>query len=214
MLKRKKKNTQAEWLDAYCKIREYMETPQGVHDAEVLIEIALERILPLGASHCVYAWSGGKDAIALQVICEEAGIHNCGLGTIGERWEYPTFSIGGNMLGREVAQRLQRLVEALRALRGDAEHQIGADILKACLAKLRKRATKIRKIMPSAKAPALVFVHALESDAHAVKACAAKRRKAFGAPRGGVALQRDLRIGGKRILRAHRAEQGDELFGG
>lgn len=91
MLKRKKKNTQAEWLDAYCKIREYMETPKGVHEAEVLIEIALERILPLGASHCVYAWSGGKDAIALQVICEEAGIHNCGLGTIGERWEYPTF---------------------------------------------------------------------------------------------------------------------------
>ena len=88
MLKRKKRNTQAEWMKAYDEITEYMKTPQGEREAEELIQKAVSRI-PKGK--CVYSWSGGKDALALQVVCEAAGITDCGLGTIGERWEYPSF---------------------------------------------------------------------------------------------------------------------------
>lgn len=88
MLKRKKRNTQAEWMKAYDEITEHMKTPQGEREAEELIQKAVSRI-PKG--RCVYSWSGGKDALALQVVCEAAGITDCGLGTIGERWEYPSF---------------------------------------------------------------------------------------------------------------------------
>lgn len=88
MLKRKKRNTQSEWMKVYDEITEYMKTPQGEKEAEELIQKAISRI-PKGK--CVYSWSGGKDALALQVVCEAAGITDCGLGTIGERWEYPSF---------------------------------------------------------------------------------------------------------------------------
>lgn len=88
MLKRKKQNTQTEWMNAYKEIVEYMKEPQGMKEAEELIQKAISRI-PKGK--CVYGWSGGKDALALQVICEAAGITDCVLGTIGERWEYQVF---------------------------------------------------------------------------------------------------------------------------
>lgn len=90
MLKRKKHNTQVEWLNAYRDVKEYMKTPEGVHEAELLIEKAISRIPSKDA--CIYGWSGGKDALALEVICETAGIHDCVLGTIGMRWEYPVFA--------------------------------------------------------------------------------------------------------------------------
>lgn len=89
MLKRKKANTQMEWMKAYSDITEYMNEPQGMKEAEELIQKAVSRI-PKGK--CIYGWSGGKDALALQVICEAAGITDCVLGTIGERWEYPVFT--------------------------------------------------------------------------------------------------------------------------
>lgn len=89
MLKRKKQNTQLEWAEAYGNIVEYMKTPEGQKDAEELIQKAIDRI-PKGK--CIYGWSGGKDALALQVICEAAGINDCVLGTIGWRWEYPIFT--------------------------------------------------------------------------------------------------------------------------
>lgn len=37
-----------------------------------------------------YAWSGGKDSLALQYVCEQAGIHKCALCTAHEL-EYPEF---------------------------------------------------------------------------------------------------------------------------
>lgn len=88
MLKRKKRNTQEEWMQAYNDVTEHTKTPEGRKEAEALIEKAISRI-PKGK--CVYGWSGGKDALALQVVCEAAQIHDCVLGTIGERWEYPAF---------------------------------------------------------------------------------------------------------------------------
>ena len=64
--------------------------------------------------------------------------------------------------------------------------------------------------MPSAQPPPLVFVRALESNAHSVKAGTTKRGKRLGTPCGGVALQRDLRCGGKVILRANGIQKQDQ----
>lgn len=58
--------------------------------ADELINLAVSR-LPVDRDNCIYGWSGGKDALALQVICEEAGIKKCVFGTIGEEWEWPSF---------------------------------------------------------------------------------------------------------------------------
>ena len=76
-------------MKAYSDITEYMESSEGMKEAEELIQKAISRI-PNGK--CIYGWSGGKDALALQVICEAAGITDCVLGTIGWRWEYPVFT--------------------------------------------------------------------------------------------------------------------------
>lgn len=85
MLKRTKKgNSQKDWISAYKTA--YLE--QDTDRAEYLIKKAVSRI-PRGKS--IYGFSGGKDALALQIICEEAGIDDCVLGTIGFRWEYPDF---------------------------------------------------------------------------------------------------------------------------
>ncbi len=84
MLKNKKHNTHEEWLSAY----RHAQLERDVERSERLIEKAIARI-PKGKSF--FGWSGGKDAIALQVICERAGIYDCVIGTIGERWEYPAF---------------------------------------------------------------------------------------------------------------------------
>lgn len=37
-----------------------------------------------------YAWSGGKDSLALQYVCEQAGVHQCVLGVAADL-EYPAF---------------------------------------------------------------------------------------------------------------------------
>ena len=88
MLKNKKHNTQKDWLLAWEAQKRFAETEQGKQRVEYLINLAISRI-PKGK--CVYTWSGGKDAIALQCICERVGITECALGTIGLQWEYPSF---------------------------------------------------------------------------------------------------------------------------
>lgn len=85
VLKSKKRNTQEDWLTAY----RYAQLERDVERSERLIEKALARIPKEGKKF--YGWSGGKDALAMQVVCERAGIHDCVLGSIGERWEYPAF---------------------------------------------------------------------------------------------------------------------------
>ena len=87
-LKSKKHNTQFDWLMAWEAQKVFAETEAGKKRAEYLTELAISRI-PKG--DCVYCWSGGKDAIALQCICEKAGITTCALGSVGLRWEYPSF---------------------------------------------------------------------------------------------------------------------------
>lgn len=84
MLKSKKHNTQADWVKAYMNARQNLD----IDRANNLITKALKRI-PDGK--CIYGWSGGKDALVLQIICEKAGITDCVLGSIGEKWEYPEF---------------------------------------------------------------------------------------------------------------------------
>lgn len=87
MLKVKKRNTQKEWVDAWNSIAQREPDKQK---AEKLIEKALTRI-PKETDKCIFGWSGGKDALALEIICQRAGIEHCVLGTIGEQWEYPSF---------------------------------------------------------------------------------------------------------------------------
>lgn len=87
-LKNKKHNLQSEWLYAWNYAKGYSQSVEGKIKAEKLIEKALERI---PNERCVYGWSGGKDTLALQLICERAKIADCALGTIGFQWEYPSF---------------------------------------------------------------------------------------------------------------------------
>lgn len=87
MLKRNKRgNSQADWIAAY----RYAWIARDVKRASKLIDIGLSR-LPENVDDCIYGWSGGKDAMALQVICEEAGIHKSVISTAGVEWEYPSF---------------------------------------------------------------------------------------------------------------------------
>lgn len=60
-------------------------------EAASLVERTVERIRRETAGKKVgYAWSGGKDSLALQYVCEQAGITDCVLG-IARELEYPAF---------------------------------------------------------------------------------------------------------------------------
>lgn len=89
MLRSKKHNTQEEWLKAYEEIKKFANTEEGKRRAEKLIEKASSRIPKEGK--IIYGWSGGKDSLALEVICDRLGIEDCVLCTTGFRWEYPNF---------------------------------------------------------------------------------------------------------------------------
>lgn len=51
--------------------------------------VAIELIKKMSVGKCSYAWSGGKDSIALQIVCKEANVHDCVLGMTN--LEYPKF---------------------------------------------------------------------------------------------------------------------------
>lgn len=60
-------------------------------EAAALVEATVADILLKTAGHRVaYAWSGGKDSLALQYVCEKAGIFRCVFCTAQEL-EYPAF---------------------------------------------------------------------------------------------------------------------------
>lgn len=60
-------------------------------EAERLVASAVSDIREKTAGKRVaYAWSGGKDSLALQVVCERAGINQCVLCT-ASKIEYPGF---------------------------------------------------------------------------------------------------------------------------
>lgn len=87
MLKRSKKNNlQEDWVKAYYQAW----IDRDNERSERLIQKAINRI-PADKENCICGWSGGKDALAMQVICERAGVSRYVMGTIGEKWEYPSF---------------------------------------------------------------------------------------------------------------------------
>lgn len=86
MLRRKHRATQSEWETAWRQAKIDADTSASKARCEALIEKAVSRI-PDG--NLMYGWSGGKDSLALQIICETAGVDRCVLSTIGERWEFP-----------------------------------------------------------------------------------------------------------------------------
>lgn len=60
-------------------------------EAERLVAQAVEDIrAKTQGKKVAYSWSGGKDSLALQVVCERAGIHQCVLCT-ASKIEYPGF---------------------------------------------------------------------------------------------------------------------------
>lgn len=52
-------------------------------------KLAVSRIRRLSGRRPAFAWSGGKDSLALQVVCEAAGVFECCLGMTN--LEYPAF---------------------------------------------------------------------------------------------------------------------------
>lgn len=61
---------------------ERIETLVSRTEAEALVEKTVSAIWKVTRGRRVgYAWSGGKDSIALQYVCERAGIYRCVMGT-------------------------------------------------------------------------------------------------------------------------------------
>ena len=57
----------------------------------ILIDKAAHRVRQLAEAHAnpMYSWSGGKDSLALQVVCERAGVRRCVM--FQTRCEFPAF---------------------------------------------------------------------------------------------------------------------------
>lgn len=87
ILKKKYKNTQEEWLEVYKNIENYI----SKEEIEAKIQEAIKRIKKvIKGKKVAYAWSGGKDSIALQIIMEKIGI-NSGVCAISRKFEYTDF---------------------------------------------------------------------------------------------------------------------------
>lgn len=87
ILKSKYHNTQEDWLNVYNNISSYI----SKEEIETKISEAMENIKKIiKGKKVAYAWSGGKDSLALQVIMEKIGI-NKGIAAISENLEYPSF---------------------------------------------------------------------------------------------------------------------------
>lgn len=71
MLKAKHYNTQDEWMhvwDHYDEIKSREATERQIADTVAEIKEVCK------GRNAAYAWSGGKDSVALQIVCEDAGI--------------------------------------------------------------------------------------------------------------------------------------------
>lgn len=87
ILKKKYKNTQEEWLEVYRNIENYISR----EEIEDKIQEVIKRIKKVvKGKNVAYAWSGGKDSIALQIIMEKMGI-NKGVCAISKKFEYSDF---------------------------------------------------------------------------------------------------------------------------
>ena len=71
LLKSKHYNTQAEWLYVW----NHYQDIKSQTDTEAMIADCVAEIRSIcKGRHPAFAWSGGKDSIALQIVCEDAGI--------------------------------------------------------------------------------------------------------------------------------------------
>lgn len=86
MLGRKQTSRQQDWIAAYQSIETLV--PRAVFDR--LFEQTVEQVKAIAHGRQVaFAWSGGKDSLALQGVCEAAGIDACVMGLTD--LEYPAF---------------------------------------------------------------------------------------------------------------------------
>lgn len=85
-LKRKHNNTQDSWIDGYNRSTDlYSES----HMRSRMMQAA-ERLASLqNKDDMFYGWSGGKDSVVLQRVCELAGVKNSVLGMCAEPFEFP-----------------------------------------------------------------------------------------------------------------------------
>lgn len=89
MLKSKKHNTEEEWRSAFRQVKSIVslaEINQKIFNAVKLIK------RETAGKKAFFGWSGGKDAQALRVVCELAGITTCVLGAPAKELEYPSFN--------------------------------------------------------------------------------------------------------------------------
>lgn len=71
VLKKKHSNSQKEWLEVWNNYQDY----RTKDEVESLIQKTVSEIKSICKNkRPAYAWSGGKDSIALQIVCEDAGI--------------------------------------------------------------------------------------------------------------------------------------------
>lgn len=76
---------------AFVKARGIIEELVSFDEASALVASTVQRIHEKAHGKCVaYAWSGGKDSLALQYVCEKAGVNHCVMG-VASHLEYPDF---------------------------------------------------------------------------------------------------------------------------
>jgi 3'-phosphoadenosine 5'-phosphosulfate sulfotransferase (PAPS reductase)/FAD synthetase len=76
-LQRKQRSDHGDWLTALAEIRQAPDRERAtalVQEAAFRIARRLREREPL---HPAYGWSGGKDSLALEVVCEAAGLADC-----------------------------------------------------------------------------------------------------------------------------------------
>ena len=77
--------------DDFVKAWNEIESLVSREEAQSLVDHAVADIRKQTAGkRAGYAWSGGKDSLALQYVCEKAGITDCVIG-IASKLEYPQF---------------------------------------------------------------------------------------------------------------------------
>ena len=76
---------------AFVKARGIIEELVSFDEASSLVLSTVERIRnAVQGKRVAYAWSGGKDSLALQYVCEKAGVISCVMG-VASALEYPAF---------------------------------------------------------------------------------------------------------------------------
>jgi hypothetical protein len=86
VLGKKQTSSHENWLHVYSNIEQYV----SKQETDNLVDRLVEQVKPIVCGKRVaYAWSGGKDSIALGFIMEQAGVHECLLGR--NNLEYPAF---------------------------------------------------------------------------------------------------------------------------